>query len=287
MTTGRTPRGSRLRNVLDVGWRVNPTPLIDANMQNLLDAGLSRKLVELVMQTTDPESFLAATHVFQRPEKISREQAEEVWNVASMRFFNTMPDFVRTRDAFIRAMEDYGGNPFVALRSFPVWNSILETPFDDSSIVSSIKIATFLNMVETGDDRDFWISNEVASIVSLMWTVSLAATTDHGSYVKRTLMIRLAARIESIAIILDDPVTQKMAKSINKSISAVNLDPLLAKIVNNIGWPVRFLAPGSLPTFETAMLKAVSVDFWKVFVERHTTQSTTGNLSIRYSGWES
>ena len=249
-----------LSHVLSVGWAAKPPiVVIDANMQDLIDSGLSRYLVHTVMQTQDGASFLAAADALLTREKVIRSAAKELWNAAAMRFYETPPGYVASREAFVRVMNAY------TLTLPRAWGSVLNQ-FDVEDV------AKFMRRVVSGD-RFFWVFDwGPAWLVSCMIAASLETTTQSGAAAKLALKIKLAATVGQLASARDDAALDTLAASLKDSVYAADFDPFAATLVRRFADP--WVRMGTPPTFEAAEEQADSKGMWKDFINEITGMST-------------
>ena len=268
--TGRVPQVSRLEHVLLVGWRRNPNALpIDATMQDLLDAGLSRYLVDLIMQSTDPNTFLAAVDAFLTREQIDLQQAKSAWNAAGMRFFDTPPGYVESREAFVGVL---GARDLVLPHG---WSKL-------ASPLNVYDIATFARRAMNGEHY-FWVFDDAALFSTCLIAASLEVETVRGKAFRLKLRMQLAEAIKYLAGAYTAVHLNQLAEALERSLFSENLDPLLASIVRNLGTnnnPLTF--PDHYPFFEEALAAADANPEWMRFVARYLGSDSEFSLRMFY-----
>ena len=262
---------SRLERVLEIGFRFKESkrnvPAVDAEMQDLLNAGLSGYMIQIVMETTDPQSFLAAVDALRTRERVSAQATEALWNAAAVRFFDTPPRDATNRQAFVRVMDAR----YMELPS--AWRTVLYKHLDADGISKFVRRA--LN-----GDTHFWVKDDAALVASLMFAIFLVATTARGA-VKLALKMQLAAAVGALETTTrgDASALKTLADSLENSVYAVDLDTFVDTIVRNLGDVSH--PDMRLPAFESALDAAENGDTWRGFFN-NTMSFSSQHIRVYY-----
>ena len=248
------------------------TTCIPTSLQDLLDAGLSRHLVDVAMQSQDQNTFLSVAEALLVRERVSRENAMPLWDAAAMRFFNAPAGAVQSRSAFVAIV-----NAQIAVLP-DWWQSVLCARILDP--FSTRDIVVLLGRYTNGE-RYFYIFDEMAEIAALLWAASLDADTQAGRSTRTALRMQLAnvhAAFTNVNLAL-----QTLNVSLSLSVFADDFDAFLNGFIAKLGHVSK--PDYGAPSFEDAMHAAQSKDVWKAFVEDGVGGVVSRELSLRFGDW--